>query len=662
MDDEYGDGFDDDALQASADNGYGVLQNGADDEYRPFKRVHPEQKHGLNRFTLRGKVLLIAAAVVVGLVLVCTGLEVGLNHGRVHQGVSVEGVSLGGMTQEEAQEALQGAIDERLAAVSVTCVPDDASSARLTAAIAAGTTTTDGEENVSTSSTDSGASTYSWTLTPESTGTTFDAAQEAEEAYAVGRPSNWSGDFLGSLGEFFGERWEAWFDGVNLSADLSFDDSLITAIADDLDSYLGIAMVNSALSVSDGVVSPVVGNDGDVVDTAAFEEALAAAYLGDTTGAVTIPMRVESMEIDEAEATAVASTVQAAIDQPITFTYDNQSWTLDATTLGGWVTASVVGEGDDAVLTPAVDTTKARSGIEDLMGDLVYGTAKDASFDVSSGTPVVVESQTGQGPDVTSAISYVQQILFGTTTASSSGTSSSSSATSTAAASSSNSVDVDNCTFTIGDATVEPDVTTADAQAMGIKELIASYTLSYGSNGGTNREHNIELALSMLNGTILAPGQEWSWVVDMGACDYAEGFLAAGAIGEGGTSINEAGGGICNVATGLFNAVYEAGLDVLERYNHSEYISSYPLGRDCTVSYPSTTFRFENDYSNYILITTTYDGYNMVISVWGTSEGRTVTSETSNMVDNTVYNYRTVTSSSGVVLHSDTFRSYFKDS
>ncbi len=73
---------------------------------------------------------------------------------------------------------------------------------------------------------------------------------------------------------------------------------------------------------------------------------------------------------------------------------------------------------------------------------------------------------------------------------------------------------------------------------------------------------------------------------------------------------------------------------------------------------------FNNDTDHYILVTVEYDGYDMVVSIWGTSPNRTVESETGDWVTTdsggkSITNYRTVKDSSGNVLWKDTFYSYF---
>ncbi|MBC7293666.1 MAG: VanW family protein, partial [Thermoleophilia bacterium] len=84
------------------------------------------------------------------------------------------------------------------------------------------------------------------------------------------------------------------------------------------------------------------------------------------------------------------------------------------------------------------------------------------------------------------------------------------------------------------------------------------------------------------------------------------------------------GGGICQVSTTLFNAVFFAGLKVTERHNHSIYIDHYPKGRDATVSANGPNLRFVNDTAHYILIKGTSDGITTTFTIYGTKDGRTV--------------------------------------
>ena len=64
----------------------------------------------------------------------------------------------------------------------------------------------------------------------------------------------------------------------------------------------------------------------------------------------------------------------------------------------------------------------------------------------------------------------------------------------------------------------------------------------------------------------------------------------------------EVGGGTSQVATTVFNAAWEAGLDITERNPHSLYISRYQLGRDATVYWPSLDLKFANDTESWVLV------------------------------------------------------------
>ena len=88
------------------------------------------------------------------------------------------------------------------------------------------------------------------------------------------------------------------------------------------------------------------------------------------------------------------------------------------------------------------------------------------------------------------------------------------------------------------------------------------------------------------------------------------------------------GGGVCQTATTLFNNAFELGLPIVERHNHSFYISHYPMGRDATVSWGGPDFAFRNDMEHGLLIKASYTDSTLTFSFYGTDEGRRVTSVT----------------------------------
>ena len=88
------------------------------------------------------------------------------------------------------------------------------------------------------------------------------------------------------------------------------------------------------------------------------------------------------------------------------------------------------------------------------------------------------------------------------------------------------------------------------------------------------------------------------------------------------------GGGICQVATTVFNAVYEAGLPIKERHNHSLYIASYPTGRDAAVDYPGTTLIWENNQNSDVVMKTSYTDDSITVQLYSVHTGYSVETDT----------------------------------
>ncbi len=147
----------------------------------------------------------------------------------------------------------------------------------------------------------------------------------------------------------------------------------------------------------------------------------------------------------------------------------------------------------------------------------------------------------------------------------------------------------------VGEVVVErkhPELTTAKARSYGITRVLSSYSTFYA--GTADRINNLQLAVKLINGTLVAPGGTFSLNEAVGPRTVERGFRTAPVI-IGNEYEEDVGGGVSQVATTVFNAAWEAGVKVLERNPHSLYISRYPLGRDATVNYPDLDLKFRND-------------------------------------------------------------------
>ncbi len=164
------------------------------------------------------------------------------------------------------------------------------------------------------------------------------------------------------------------------------------------------------------------------------------------------------------------------------------------------------------------------------------------------------------------------------------------------------------------------------ANDLGIKELVGRGESNF-EGSIENRIYNVKLAASRINGVLIGPGEEFSFVNTVGDITAATGYKQAYVIKSGRTVLDD-GGGVCQVSTTLFRAVLNSGLPVTARTAHAYrvhyYEEGYPPGIDATIFYPSVDFKFKNDSPGSILIQAYANGLHLTVALYGTSDGRIV--------------------------------------
>lgn len=138
-----------------------------------------------------------------------------------------------------------------------------------------------------------------------------------------------------------------------------------------------------------------------------------------------------------------------------------------------------------------------------------------------------------------------------------------------------------------------PNKTVNDLGEDAFPDVLGTYTTLYDASN-ENRDNNVNLASEKINGTIIYPGETFSYNQIVGKRTIEAGYKEAGAY-AGGKVVQEIGGGICQVSSTLYNAVLYANLEVVERYNHYFETSYVDPGRDATVSWGSLDFQFKNN-------------------------------------------------------------------
>ncbi len=180
----------------------------------------------------------------------------------------------------------------------------------------------------------------------------------------------------------------------------------------------------------------------------------------------------------------------------------------------------------------------------------------------------------------------------------------------------------------------EPDITTAEAEAMGIKDKLASFFTEY--TGTPDRRQNVALTTRYASDVILAPGEEYDFDEQVGPRTRERGYQQAmGLIIAPGAAalIDPFRGALSQVSTTLFNAAFYAGLDIVERHNSSIYIDHYPTGMDAAITEDGDNLRFKNNTDHYLWIVGESDGITTTFTIYGTDDGRKVSYEVSDLYD-----------------------------
>lgn len=137
--------------------------------------------------------------------------------------------------------------------------------------------------------------------------------------------------------------------------------------------------------------------------------------------------------------------------------------------------------------------------------------------------------------------------------------------------------------------------------------------------GSPARVNNIRLSLAAINNTLVMPGEVFSFNEVVGERTPEKGYRNAPII-LGEAVVPGVGGGICQTSTTLYNAVRAAGLEVVERRIHSIAPSYIQHGRDATVAWPHTDFKFRNNTEHPIIVKAGIQGWRVRVWIVGREE------------------------------------------
>ena len=334
------------------------------------------------------------------------------------------------------------------------------------------------------------------------------------------------------------------------------------------------APVDATITIEGTTPTVVDPADGRTLDRAGSADAITAALAsgGDPSTPIELPVDVAKVRVDRAEAQRVLDeTVTPALSAPVAIEgSDGTSAEVPVSAIAASLTFTPQ---DDGTLAVGIDPALLQSETgEDLE---VFGSgAKDASFEVSGGAVTVVPSVDGVGiaPD-----HLAEQLMTVLTQPA-------------------------PRTLNAELGPVPADFTTEEAQALGVKEEIGSFTTNIGN---ANSGENIRVVAAEVDGALVMPGETFSLNTFTGPRGTAQGYIPAGVI-SGGKFTQAVGGGISQFATTMFNAVFFSGLEDVYHKPHSYYISRYPAGREATVYEGQIDLQWKNDSDTGVYIDTAW--------------------------------------------------------
>lgn len=522
-------------------------------------------------------------AVILALVLIVAGgVDSLANLNRIYPGVSVGNIDLSGKTIDEATELIAQEYEGRfLSNSAILCSTEE-----VAQKAESGFRNDSIEEQISYE--ESLRQRSRWTLDAQHLQASFDPNSLALKAYQVGRDDGW-----------IFARIQASMSNIDITPSCTFSPTVMDDLRDEIIASLGSKMVNFNIEMHGLEAWVTDGHDGYEVSYDWLYDTLNEALLfKEGESRYVIDMHDVPIQIDHDAAENCSHMVEASIGQGVNFEFQGTSYYADPDQLSSWVTTEVVQDGAIYVLKPRFNKDVAFSAIINGFGFHFDGSDYVINFSNDNGSITVQTNAKGSVPYVSRALEDANNSFFTTT------------------------VKESAPTISVASHDVPSTMNFDEALDYGLITEIRSFTTKYAS-GAEARNNNIHVAADALNNSICKAGETWSFLALSGEATEDKGYQGAHAI-IGGELSDAIGGGICQVATTVYNAVYEAGYPIEMRYNHSLYVASYPEGRDAAIAYPDMDLIWLNDTDSDVLLVMSYTNSSVTAKLYGVDPGYSV--------------------------------------
>ena len=380
-------------------------------------------------------------------------------------------------------------------------------------------------------------------------------------------------DYEASVAEAGGQEswdpvrlWNYFTGGDSFDAQVEVDDETYRAYLAGLDEQYGAQPRDGAVSFDGIRIVTTKARTGAALDPDDTLAALQTAFLADEPADVVLDMTDVVPDIDEGDVKeALDAFASPAVSAPVTLAFEGSNLKV----FPADYTAALSLVPTDGELVPTLD---AASLTEVVASRVTSGAPVDASVVLVNGAPQVVPAK----PGVTFDAAELEAGFLGAVAQ-----------------------PQGERTLALTAKVAKPAFTTKDARALQVTEQVSTFTTYFPY--AEYRNVNLGRAAELINGTLLKPGETFSLNGTVGERTEANGFTKGYIINDG-ILVQDLGGGVSQIATTTFNAMFFAGLEDVEHKPHSFYIDRYPIGREATVAWGSVDLRFTNDTPYGVLI------------------------------------------------------------
>lgn len=439
-----------------------------------------------------------------------------------------------------------------------------------------------------------------WQATPAQLGLRYDPDRSVRTAYQVGR----TGNFLSRLIT----QWRAAAQGHPVpDIGVNVDDAVLQAYLKSLEPQIERGMREAGLQIQgDLSVRVTPSSPGLQLQIERTASLIRPVLLGMDNTPTEVVIEEASPTLKEEDLGPTKALLELMIGSGLTLQFSDKSWTINRQTLATYITQTRTVVDDKPQINLGLDPAKLQKYLAEVAVE-VDDKPLDARFDFSSGVlKVLRESRDGRKLDIPKAIEAIQT-----------------------------QVKTPSRTITLPVTANPPRIGSNDGANLLPLSFIDSARTEYFA-GSNERIYNIELAAKRLHGVVVLPGETFSFNREVGPTTLDAGFKWGWAIASSGekfSTVPSEAGGICQVATTLFQLVFWIGYPIEERVPHIYWITRYGQppkgmkGLDATVDQiyssggvleSSVDLKFKNNTDQPLLIQSHADGKNyLTFAIYG---------------------------------------------